>query len=190
MLAAWKYDRELGSAVAAAVTADYLRSPTLRRVIMSGDLSKDGLRNLMTSDVERYVAKKPGPNLFPNLRAVVKTQMNIEEGKLRGGMGQWAELAQAIAGAASGIYSAKVTTDAAKKIQALEVQKQQLALQSAQIQASNLKLSLAVAQGDPAAVAAAGGGGSIISAMPTEAKVAVGAGALALVAGAVYLATR
>jgi hypothetical protein len=188
MTAAWKYDRELAGAVSSAVYADFMKSPTLRRAVLDGQLSKDGFRNLMISDVERFVSKKPGPELFPSLRRVVKTQMNVEEAKMRGGMNQWAELAQAIAGAATGIYTAKLTTDTAKKLQSLEVQKQTLALQSAQINANNLQLQLAVSQGVPAA--AGGAAGSIVSAMPTEAKVAVGAGALALVAGAVYLATR
>lgn len=146
-----KYDAPFAKAVAAAVQADYLALPELDRAVRARKVDAPGLRNIMLRDLERAVTHPSERALFPSLRRIMRTQMNIEESKLRsGGMGQWAELATAIAGAAGGIINTRTVSQTNETLAKLDLQKQQLALQAAQLQANTAQIQLAAAQGFPA----------------------------------------
>ncbi len=143
-----KYDVPFAKAVAAAVQADYLALPDLDRAVVSRRLDATGLRNIMLRDLERAVTEPKARALFPALRRVMKSQMGIEEAKLRSGsMGQWAELAGAISGAASSIINTRTVAQTNTTLAKLDLQKQTLALQAAQLQANTAQLQLAQAQG-------------------------------------------
>lgn len=151
-----KYDVPFAKAIATAVQADYLALPDLDRAVRARKVDAQGLRSIMTRDLERAVTHPGERALFPALRRVMKAQMNIEEAKLRSGsMGQWAELAGALAGAASGIINTRTVSQTNETLAKLDLQKQQLALQAAQLQANAAQLQLSAAQGFPAPGSAA-----------------------------------
>ena len=151
-----KYDAPFAKAVAAAVQADYLAMPDLDLAVVTRRLDAKGLANIMTRDLERSVTNPGQRALFPALRRVMKSQMSIEEAKLRSGsMGQWAELATAIAGAAGSIVNTRTVSQTNETLAKLDLQKQQLALQAAQFQANAAQIQLATAQGFPAPGSAA-----------------------------------
>jgi hypothetical protein len=177
----------LAEATASAIIADAIRIPELWRSVKSGELTKGRLAGIITSDLEREVAGKSGSVLFPNMRALMRTQMNVEELKLRGGLGQWAELASAVVGAAAGIVGAKISAKAQASVAKSSLQQQQLALRSADIQAAADRATMAAQQGLPGA--AAGVRGGIIGGLPPWA-IPVGIGVVVLGVGAVILMRR
>ena len=148
-------DRVLATAVVRSMTADISAAPSIQEALRSRRLSPDGLRNMAMRDLENYVKGKKSPAIFPNLRTTIRTQMNVEEEKLRGGVGQWDAIFSAIgavAGAAGTVYSTKITTDATKKIADINLQKQSLALQSEQLAAQAANTQVALSQGTPSAI--------------------------------------
>ncbi|MGH9389848.1 MAG: hypothetical protein ACRD1Z_09545, partial [Vicinamibacteria bacterium] len=70
--------------------------------------------------------------------------------RLASGMGQWAELATAIipviASAASSAYGAKTTADTQKKLAELELQKQTLAIRTAELQSRMAQAQYSMAE--------------------------------------------
>jgi hypothetical protein len=178
----------LAEATASAIAADAMQIPDLWKAIDSGELTKNRLAGIIMSDLEREAAGRGGPVLFPNMRALLRTQMNVEELRLRGGLGQWAELASAVVGAASGIYSAKLQAKTQTSLAKTTLQQQSLALRSAEIQAASDRAALAMQQGAPAAAAAARGGGGVGGLPPW--LIPVGIGVVVLGVGAVVLMRR
>lgn len=143
-------------------------------------------------DLENYVRGVRGPALFPNLRTTIRTQMNVEESKLRGGVGQWDAIFSAIgavAGAAGTVYSTKITTDAQKSIANINLEKQSLALQSEQLAAQAANTQVALSQGTPNAIVS---GQSAIFPAGTPAWVdpVVAVGGAAALATILYFAMR
>jgi hypothetical protein len=178
----------LAEATASAAVADTLRIPELWKSINRGELTKGRLADMILDDLAREARGDKGPALFPNMRALLRTQMNVEELKLRGGMGQWAELAAAVTGAAAGIIGAKITAKAQASVAKTSLQQSQLALRSAEIQAASDRAALAMQQGAPAAAAAARGGGGV-GGLPSW-LIPVGVGVVVLGVGAVILLRR
>lgn len=170
----------MAKAISSAVAADLLRSPNLIGLIRSGRMSATQLRNAALRDIERDVKREPGRREFPALIRVIRTQMNVEEAKLRGGLSQWDAIASMI-GMATSAATTYVKVDSSKDLAKLELQKQQLALQSAQISANAANLNLATSQGQPAA---AGGGSWAVPAL------VVGGVAAAAVGGYLLLRRR
>lgn len=171
-------------AVASAFVADMERSLTIQRAVAAGRLDGKALSNIVIRDLVRDARQEEGVELFPNLRAVLRTEINVEDARRRGGMGEWAEIATAVIGAAGSYVTAKTTIDAQKKLANLEVEKQQLLLRSAELEAARQRTALAVAEGIPGA---AGGTFSLDSipwwVLPTG-LAAIGVAAVAAFAGA------
>jgi len=172
----------VAKAISSAVVADFKRYPSIGRLISRARMSPNALRNIMFRDIERDVKRAPGRPLFPSLRKVFRTQMRVEGAKLRGGLSQWADLAGAIAGAASGIVGAKITAEGNKDLAKVQLKQEALALQAAQLQADAARLNLAAAQGAPSAATSSGAAKYMIPAV-------IGAGVL-VAGGAAYMMMR
>ncbi len=141
---------EFARAAATAFVADVARSPSLEKAIATRSISKDGLRDLILEDLSRGVSGSPGPVIFPNMRALVATEVKVGEHRLSTGLSQFdfGSLFNAAAGIAVGALnysSAQATASARLKAQELD-------LEMAQIQADTARLNLASAQGLPGAV--------------------------------------
>jgi hypothetical protein len=132
------------------------------------------------------------------MRAFVRTQVAVDRYR-RTGMGDaTADAVEAIGslilGAAkigSDYATMKITTDAQKRITDYQLQSQALANQALNLQAQNLNIKAAVAEGLPQTiantVASAQAGTTMISGIPVI-PVAIGAGVLLL--GGLYLLVR
>lgn len=182
-----QYAPKLARAVSSAAAADVIASPSIQKAVREGRVSRQGLRSIMMRDLENEARGVKGPALFPHLRSVMRTQMNVERRKAGGGLGATATvtdpysgIASAIAGAAAGILGAKYVSDANKDIAKIQANTQ---LQIANLQANSDKLALAAAQGFPSA--AAGVPGSTPSWV-----VPAAAGGAAVVLGIGYMLLR
>ena len=177
-------------AATAAFLSDVARAPGIDRAIRQKGLRGPQLVAIMMRDVARGVRGEPGPALFPNVRALYRTQMNVEEDKLRAGMGQWDAVAAALT-AVGNVYATKVTASAQTSIAKVQATTAQQALD---LQALQARAALAQAQGFPSATAApapgtpgypGGDGGTPGWVLP----VSVGGGILVLL-GIGYAVTR
>ena len=176
---------QYSKAITAAFLADMAAAPSIAKAIQARQLDGRGLSDIILRDLERGVRDEK-PALFPHLRAVLRTQMNVEElrakGTLANGMSEWAELATAVVAAAGTYYTEQQKAKAAESIAKLQVKQQQAAAAEAAAEAEKQRLALATSQGAPAS--AAGGGGGIPSwLLPAAGIVVVGGGIL-------YAATR
>lgn len=130
---------EYARALSAAFAADMERNPDLQLALAGGRLDRDGLVRLM----ERR------PDRFPNTRAFAETVRRVGRRSLEYGLGQWEALGgvfSSLIGAASKVYGAKVESDLQKKLASLELQKQQAAIRTAEIQAQAARLQYAKAE--------------------------------------------
>lgn len=174
--------------------ADLEAAPQLKEAIIRRQLDGRGLANIIYRDVDRGRRRMPGPALFPNVRKVAGMILR-SEGELSGGLGQWDAIASAIsaaAGAAASIYGAKITTDAQKKLISLEAQKNQAAIQIAELQAKAAQTQLAAANvsagnAPDGSALTVGTLGPAISGVPI---LPVAAGAIALAVGVYFVAKK
>jgi hypothetical protein len=186
------------NAFAAAFVADIEAAPSLKAELIRGRLGRSALTRIVLRDLDAARVRKPGPPLFPNVRAVAREFLAQESRPSKisrmpvPGMGQWDAIAGVIgaaAGAASSIYSAKTNADMQKKLLSLEQQKQQAAVAIAELQAKAAQTQLAAAN-----VAATGVPSSSPMATVLESvggwPVVGGAVAAIAVAIAAYFATR
>lgn len=172
-------------ALAAALVADMARAPSLQAQIARG-FSGEQLGRMILGDIRRMVEGNKTVPLFPNIRALMKTEINVEEARLSGAMGQidWGAIVGGVIGAAGAFVAAKWQTSAQLSIAKLQAEQQQLAVQAAGIDAAKQRLALAAAQGVPSAAASVEGGGLPSWAIPVGAAAVVGIGV------ATVLATR
>lgn len=169
---------QYSKAITSAFLADMAAAPTLVRSVEARRVNGRGLADIILGDLDRGVSGAK-PVLFPNLRAVMRTQINVETAKASGGMGEWAELAAAVVSAAGSYVTATQTAKMAAKTESIA--KQQAA---AAAEADRQRAALAAAQGVPSAAVPSGGGEGLPSwLLPAAGVVAVG-GAI------VYAATR
>lgn len=184
---------KFAAAFAASAEADLMR-PSVQRM----GLSRDELFNLVMTDLQREAQGNRRDPLFPNLRAFMRSQAVAQEAKASG-MGQ--DFA-AIAGLltpllktgvdlASTYYSTQIKTDAQIKIAEYQARSAALAQQALNLQAQNLNVQAAVAEGLPQnianTVASARAGTTMVGGIPVI-PVVIGAGVLVL--GGVILLTR
>lgn len=184
---------KFAAAFAASAEADLLRPSILRM-----GLSRDELFNLVMTDLEREAQGNRRDPLFPNLRAFMRSQAVAQEAKIAG-MGQdFASIAGMLTpllktgvDLASTYYSTQIKTDAQIKIAEYQARSAALAQQALNLQAQNLNVQAAVAEGLPQnianTVASARAGTTMIGGIPVI-PVIIGAGVLLL--GGVYLFTR
>lgn len=132
-------------AITSAFLADMVAAPTLARLIQARQLDGRGLADVILRDLAREASRERGPVLFPNLRAVLRTQVNVEVIKA-GGMSEWAELASAVVGAAGAYVTAQQQAKTQEAIAKLQLQQQQAAAEAQ-------RAALAAAQGVPGATA-------------------------------------
>lgn len=141
---------EFARAAAASFVADVARSPSLEKAIASRSISKSSLKDLILGDLTRSVSGSSGPVLFPNLRALVQTEVSVGEHRLATGLSQF-DFGSLIS-AAAGIAAGAISYSAAANAQKAQLQSQQLSIEMAQIQADTARLQLAAQQGLPGAV--------------------------------------
>jgi len=146
---------EFARAAATAFVADVARSPSIEKAIADRTISQGGLKNLILKDLSRGVSGAPGPALFPNLRELVQTEIQVGEHRLSAGLSQF-DFGSLI-GAAAGIAAGVISYSSAASTQRSQLQSQQLSIQMAQIQADTARLQLAAQQGLPGAVTGAPG---------------------------------
>lgn len=160
-------------AFASAFVADIESALPLKAALLRKEIGRSGLTRIVMRDLDAARVGKPGPVLFPNLRAVAREFLDQEERRVAksgvgqfhnraagymqvsparevpvSGLGQWDAIASAIgaaAGAASSIYGAVTNADAQKELLKLEQQKVQAQIQIAQMQAKAAQVQLAAA---------------------------------------------
>ncbi|MGI0150061.1 MAG: hypothetical protein ACREDF_11100 [Thermoplasmata archaeon] len=134
---------EYARAFSTAFVADIERSPSLRSALSEGKLDGRGLAAIAF----RSLSGK-GPDLFPNLRRIVKETAKLEVAP--SGMGQWAELAGALVSTAANVaaktYTAKLEAQTATSIAKLQTQQQQAAAAAAELQAKAAALQYSNAE--------------------------------------------
>ena len=155
-------DREAyAKALAAAFVADMARSGALQDEIVRGRVGARGLRNMILRDLRRGVAGAEGSALFPNLRAFVAETIDLEALARRqatlGELGEWAELASVLVGAASSYINKRVESKTVSALSKIDVQKQQLAAKAAELEASRARMQYAASE-QTARAAEAGAG--------------------------------
>ena len=155
-------DQEYAKALASSMVADMARAPTLERVVHSREISEGQFFSIIKRDLERDFKGQPGPPLFPNLRALMRTEIQVQQ-RLPIGLGQdWGAIVSAIvpalAGAASKYYVARTESRTATSITKLQLQSQALQMKSLDTQAAVDRASAANAEGVPGADASMPGG--------------------------------
>lgn len=173
---------EMAAALASAFLADMARAPMLEKHVRDRHVDGRVLSSMILADLDRMVRGTRTIPLFPNIRAFMKTQMNVEEAKLKAGVSEWAEIASAIVGAAGSYVAAKTTAKAQIDITKLQAEQQALAIKAAENEAAKQRLALAQSQGVPGA--AAGVEDGLPSWVIPVGVAAVGVGTIA------YVATR
>lgn len=146
-------------AFTAAFLADMARAVPLQKEIAKGNVTPSGLQKIALRDLRREVSHVEGPVLFPNLRALMRTMMNVEGVRREEGLGQWealSELASSLIKAGSTYISAKQTAETQAKLAEIELQKQQMVLKAAELQAAVARANYATAEGAPGAAATPG----------------------------------
>lgn len=181
------HPKEMARAITSSFLADMARSPTLNRAIDEGKISARKLHQMMMEDLRRAV-RGEGPSWFPNLRATLKTQMNVEELRMGGGLGQWAEMFNSLATAASKYVvareEAKAQKDIAETQAKAEAARAEAEAQRAAAEAEKARLALATGQGAPAGASVNPGG------FPTWGWYALGGVAVVGTGAAIYAATK
>lgn len=186
------------NAFAAAFVADIESAPALKAELIRGRLGRGALTRIIMRDLDGARVKKPGPVLFPNVRAVMREFLAQEARPSRvsrmpePGMGQWDAIAGAIgaaAGAAASIYSAKTNVDMQKKLLALEQQKNQAAIQMAELQAKAAQTQLAAANVAATGVPSSSPMSTVLESVGGWPVVGAATAAIALAVGA-YFALR
>jgi len=185
---------KFAAAFAASAEADLMR-PSVQRM----GLSRDELFNLVMTDLQREAQGNRRDPLFPNLRAFMRSQAVAQEAKSTG-MGQdFAAIMEVVAPLvetgvkfASTYYTTRITTDARIKVLEYQARSAALAQQALNLQAQNLNVQAAVAEGLPQTiantVASARAGTTMIGGIPVI-PVAIGAGVIAIL-GVYFLVRR
>lgn len=140
------------------------------------------LRAMILRDLAADVRGEPVSARFSNLRAFLRTQMNIKEDRLRGGMGQWADILNTITEATGSYFTTKEKAKTQEKLAELKIKAQQLTLAQQEAEAARERRAMAAAEGSPLASAQQAPGGGV----PTWALAIAGVvtvGAVTKVAG-------
>lgn len=183
---------EFSKAFSASATADLLRTSILRK-----RYSPRHLYSLVMADLAKEVRGDRSKPMFPNLRAFLRTRMAIDEARYAGTLSaddySWiADLISTATKAASTYATTKLQLDTQKKLTELQTQSALLSQQALDLQAKNMNIQAAVAEGLPRniadTVASAKAGTPMVGGIPVL-PVAVGAGVLALV-GIYFLVRR
>lgn len=182
---------QFAKAFAASAEADLLRPSIVRKRYSPGHL-----RTLVMRDLAREVRGDRSSPMFPNLRAFLRTQMTVDEARYAGGLSQdysWiASLITTATNAASSYATTKLQADTQTKLAKLQTQSALLAQQAIDLQAQNLNVQAAVAEGLPQTiadtVATARTGTPMYRGIPIV-PVAIGAGVLGLI-GIYFLVRR
>lgn len=168
-------DRQWAKAFAHSFMADLSRNPNIAG-------SARELRGKILNDLAREARREAGPILFPNLRAFLRTEMNVEEHRLASGMGQWAALIGSVTEAAGTFFSQREQIKAQEKIAEIQLKAKQAELRQQELAAERERQMLAASQGVPsAAVSPSEKGGLPTWALPVGA--AAGAAIVTKVAG-------
>lgn len=192
--------KDYARALSVSLAADMRRAQPLARAVARKEISAQGFTDIIIRDLMKEVKQRPGVPLFPNLRALMRTQLNLEAMQPAGmntfdWSGVISSVLPAVTAAAGTYYTAKYQAQVAESQQKLELQKAALALKAADLQASVARATQADAAGQPTA-AAGMPGGTVSAAQAAEAsrnpiaKWLLPAGVGLVLGGVVYYATR
>ena len=151
--------RELRKAVETALEADMIRAGKLGSALDRRWLRPDQFRNILVRDLTRASRQEGGVELFPNVRAVLRTQENVltlMQRRLGTGLGSW----EAFAGVfdslikVGGKYAtARYEGKTMVKITKIQAQTDMLRLKAAQMAADRARMELARSQRATEAIA-------------------------------------
>ncbi len=186
------------NAFATAFVADIEAAGPLKAALLRKQIGRAGLTRIVLRDLEAGYKKRPGPALFPNLRAVsdemiAQQHRQIKTSRISGGLGQdFTAIIGAIgaaAGAAASIYSSVANADMQKELLKLRQQRNAATIQIAQLQAKTAQTQLAAANVAASGIPSSSPVSTVVAAVGGMPVVATAAGAIALgVAG--YFAFR
>lgn len=156
-------EQDYAGALAASMVADMARAPTLERAIHSRQINERQFLAIITRDLERDLKGEGGLPLFPNLRALMRTQIQVQQ-RLPVGLDQFdfgaviSSVVPALAGAASSYFVARTNAQAQADIARLQLESQQLQLRQLDLNAAAARTNAAITQGVPGAAAPLPGG--------------------------------
>lgn len=155
-------EADYAKALTTSLLADMARTPTLERAITRKEIGGAQLTAIIKRDLERELRGEPGVPLFPNMRALVKTELAVEQRMPVGLSQDWGSLIGAIVPALAKVATAYVVgrqeASTATTIANLNLQSQALQLKSMDLQASVARANAADAAGVPGADASMPGG--------------------------------
>ncbi len=144
--------RELQKAVETALEADMIRAGKLGLALDRRWLRPDQFRNILVRDLTRASRREGGVELFPNVRAVLRTQENVltlRQRRLGTGLG-WVEALTGVLDSlvkAGGRYAtARYEGKTMVRIQKIQAQTEMLHLKAAQMAADRARMELARSQ--------------------------------------------
>ncbi len=151
--------RELRKAVETALEADMIRAGKLGLAIDRRWLRPDQFRNILVRDLTRASRQEGGVELFPNVRAVLRTQENVltlRQRRLGTGLG-WVEALTGVLDSlvkVGGKYAtARYEGKTMVKIHKIQAQTEMLQLKAAQMAADRARMELARSQRATEAIA-------------------------------------
>ena len=184
-------------AFATAFVADVEAAAPLKAALLRKQIGRVGLTRIVVRDLDAMHRGRPGPALFPNLRAVAREFMDqqhrpvqVKVSGLRDGLGQdfstIANVIGAAAGAAANIYSAVANADMQKQLLKLQQQRNDTAIQIAELQANTARTQLAAANVAATGVASGTPGAAVLQAVGGWPVIGGAAAAIALGVGTYF----
>jgi len=179
-------------AIASAFAADLAESPTLTDVIAERRVTQDGFRSIILKDLQRSITGESGPNLFPHMRAFVKSLIDANVAAKNAGVsglgaaapegafgmsasmtGGITSLVGAVTGVVSAVWGAKIQAGAIKNLGKVQLQEAQLAERSQEIALQRAQIENATAVGIPGGAPGTGPSGGVIALGPVAIPAAV-----------------
>ncbi len=141
--------KELRKAVETALEADMIRAKKLGLALDRRWLQPNQFRNILVRDLTRASRQEGGVELFPNVRAVLRTQENVlalKRRRLGTGLGTWGELFGSLIEVGGKYATARYQGKTGEKIAKIQAQTDMARLRFAQIQADRARMELARSQ--------------------------------------------